>query len=54
MENFVTIERGLFAELIEARAEAEMLKRLLMDNRYVGIGGKEVAMLCNLLGLDKE
>lgn len=54
MDYNVTIERALFAQLLEAQKEADMLKNLLVERRYLGIKGEEVALLCKLLGLNEK
>lgn len=52
--NEITISRGLFKALVEAQSEADMLKRVLLEKRYLGITGQEVNFLCVMLGLMKE
>ena len=52
--NEIIISRGLFKALVEAQNEADMLKRVLIEKRYLGITGEEVNFLCLLLGLMKE
>ena len=51
---YVNVSIGLFVQLVEAQNEADMLKRLLKERRYLGIDGKEVALLCKTMGLEDE
>ena len=54
MKGEITISPDVFSELLTAKREADMLKAILNAHKYVGIDGRDVALLCKLLGIESE
>lgn len=50
----VSISLGDLASLVEAKVKNEMLERLLLDRKYIGMSGEDIALLCKLFGIERE
>ena len=54
MMNIITITAERYAELCIAEHEAKILKELLNKRAYLGIDGKELALICEALSMKEE
>ena len=50
----VTITAERYAELCVAEHEAKILKELLKKKAYIGLDGKELALICEALSMKEE
>lgn len=52
--NYITIERDRFEELVIAEREANALKSLLKERKYLGVTGVECVLVCKALGVQED
>ncbi len=54
METNVSISLSDLSSLVEAKVKNEMLERLMLDRKYIGMSGEEIALLCRAFNIERE
>ena len=52
--SYITVETGRYDQLVVAEREAKALKALMNERKYLGIDGKECALICKALGIEED